>query len=87
MTVRHYFARPPKSRATYKKDDEMQTATTNKTERPLAVSVKRGRELLDISNTTIWALIRDRHLETIKIGRKRLILFKSLEALLEKRAA
>ena len=50
-------------------------------EKPLTVSVKRGRELLDVGHTTIWGLIQQRKLETVCLGRKRLIIFSSLEAL------
>ena len=45
------------------------------------MSVKRARELLDVGHTTMWALIRDQKLETVSIGRKRLVIFNSLEGL------
>jgi hypothetical protein len=56
-------------------------------QKPLTVSVKRGRELLDIGNTKIWEMINDGRLKTIKLDRKRLIVYSSLEALIETAAA
>jgi hypothetical protein len=55
--------------------------------KPLTVSVKRGRELLDIGNTKIWEMINDGRLKTIKLDRKRLIVYSSLEKLIEAEAA
>jgi excisionase family DNA binding protein len=54
---------------------------------PLAVTVQRARELSGLGNTTIYALIRDKKLETVTVGRRRLVLFKSLESLLQGEAA
>lgn len=52
-------------------------------EKRLAVSVKTARTMLDIGNTKIWELIKDGRLQTIKIGRKRLVVYSSLLALVE----
>jgi excisionase family DNA binding protein len=49
---------------------------------PLAVSVKKACELIDVGQTTMWAMIRDGRVSSIKIGKKRLIIYKSLEQLL-----
>ncbi len=54
---------------------------------PLAVTVQRARELTGLGNTTLYALIRDKKLETVTVGRRRLVLFKSLESLLQSEAA
>jgi hypothetical protein len=52
-------------------------------ERPLTVSVKRARELLDISHTTAWKLIGEKRLDTIQLGTKRLVIFSSIERLID----
>jgi excisionase family DNA binding protein len=49
---------------------------------PLTVTVATARRISGLGNTTLWALIKDRKLETVRIGRRRLITFRSLEALL-----
>jgi excisionase family DNA binding protein len=55
----------------------------SKDETRLAVSVKTARTMLDIGNTKLWELIGNGQLKTIKIGRKRLIVYSSLVALIE----
>jgi len=50
--------------------------------KPLSVTVATARKLSGLGNTTIWRLIRERQLETVHVGRRTLITFKSLEALL-----
>jgi excisionase family DNA binding protein len=49
--------------------------------KPLAVTVKTARDLLGVGNTTIWAMIKNGRLRTINIGRRRLIVYASLEAI------
>jgi hypothetical protein len=49
--------------------------------RPLAVTVSMACRLSGVGTTSMWALIRDKHVATIKIGRRRLVLFASLERL------
>jgi hypothetical protein len=49
--------------------------------KPLTVSVKTARQLLDIGNSKMWELIAEGQVQTISIGRKRLVLYHSLEAL------
>ena len=49
---------------------------------PLAVRVKTACRLLEIGPTKMWELIRDGHVQTINIGRRRLVTYASLEALL-----
>jgi excisionase family DNA binding protein len=48
----------------------------------LSVTVKTARELTGLGNTTIYELIKQQKLETLTIGRRRLIVFASLEALI-----
>jgi hypothetical protein len=51
-------------------------------ERPLAVTIESTRKLTSLGNTTVWALIKEGRLKTIKIGRRTLVLFDSIERLL-----
>jgi excisionase family DNA binding protein len=55
-----------------------QTAVPKK---PITVTVKTAREITGLGNTTIYDLIKQGKLETCKVGRRRLIVFKSLESL------
>ena len=50
--------------------------------KPLTVTVGTAKQLSGLGNTTIWALIKDQTLETVRVGRRRLITYRSLEALL-----
>jgi excisionase family DNA binding protein len=50
--------------------------------RRLAVSVKTACELIGVGNTTMWALIKEGRVQTVRIGRRRLIIYASLERLL-----
>ena len=50
--------------------------------RPLAVPVKAACKLMGVGNTTMWALIKAGRVKTISIGRRRLIIYASLESLM-----
>jgi excisionase family DNA binding protein len=50
--------------------------------RPLAVPVKTACRLVGVGNTTMWALIKAGRVKTISLGRRRLVIYASLEALL-----
>jgi excisionase family DNA binding protein len=50
--------------------------------RPLAITVSTARKLTGLGNTTIWALIKNGKLKSVCVGRRRLITYASLEALL-----
>jgi excisionase family DNA binding protein len=52
------------------------------TGRPLAVTVEATKKLTSLGNTTIWALIKEGRLKTAMVGRRRLVLVDSIEALL-----
>src|SRR5262245_543096 len=54
--------------------------------KPLTVTVATARKLSGLGNTTIWALIKDQTLETVHVGRRTLITYRSLEALLAPRS-
>jgi hypothetical protein len=48
--------------------------------KPLAVTVAVARRLSGLGNTTIWALIKSQKLEVVRIGRRTLIILRSLDA-------
>ena len=50
--------------------------------KPLTVTVATAKQLSGLGTTTIWSLIKDERLETVRVGRRTLIKFASLEALL-----
>jgi excisionase family DNA binding protein len=52
---------------------------------PLTVSVARAAELVGLGKSTVWKLIADGELESVKVGNKRLVLFVSLADLIERR--
>ena len=49
---------------------------------PITVTLATAKQLSGLGYTTLWGLIKDRKLETVHVGRRRLIIFRSLEALL-----
>ena len=49
--------------------------------KPLAVTVKKACELIGVGNTTMYELIRAGRVKTMTIGRRRLIIYSSLEEL------
>lgn len=55
---------------------------TNSPSKPLAVSVKEMCRLLDIGNTKAWELIGSGRVESFAIGRKRLVVYSTIEKLL-----
>lgn len=50
--------------------------------KPLTVSVKATCKLVRIGNTTMWGLIKAGRVKTVRIGRRRLVVYSSLETLL-----
>jgi excisionase family DNA binding protein len=50
--------------------------------KPITVTVQSARRLLGLGNTSIWKLIGEGRLETIRVGRRRLILYRSIEDLI-----
>jgi len=53
--------------------------------KPLAVPVKSACRLVGVGNTSMWALIKAGRVKTVNIGRRRLVIYASLEALLSGR--
>jgi hypothetical protein len=50
--------------------------------KPLTVTVAVARKISGLGNTTVWSLIKQRKLEVVRVRRRTLITFRSLEALL-----
>jgi hypothetical protein len=50
--------------------------------KPLTVTVATAKKLSGLGNTTIWGLIKEHRLEVVHVGRRALITYRSLEALL-----
>ena len=50
--------------------------------RPISITVRQARDISGLGNSTIWKLIGEGRLETVSIGRRRLIVYDSLEKLL-----
>jgi|HubBroStandDraft_4_1064222.scaffolds.fasta_scaffold312174_2 excisionase family DNA binding protein len=57
--------------------DEARTAM-----KPLAVSVKTACKLTNIGNTKMWTLIKAGRIRTVSVGRRRLVIYSSLEEFL-----
>jgi excisionase family DNA binding protein len=53
------------------------------TVKPLTVSIKSACQILGVGATTMWQLIRTGSVETIRVGRRRLVILASLENLVE----
>jgi hypothetical protein len=51
--------------------------------KPLAVTVKNACEIIGVGHTTMWSLIKDEKVQTFSIGRRRLVVYSSLETLLQ----
>jgi len=49
---------------------------------PLAVPVKIACRLVGVGPTTMWGLIKAGRVKTVSIGRRRLVIYVSLESLL-----
>lgn len=54
--------------------------------KPLTLSVRRAAAVLDVGERTVWRLIARDEIQTIFIGRKRFVLYASLEELVQKNA-
>jgi excisionase family DNA binding protein len=54
--------------------------------KPIAVTIPTARRISGLGNSTIWKLISEGRLDTVSVGRRRLILYDSLEKLLSPKA-
>jgi len=50
---------------------------------PLTVTIAKARDISGLGNTTIFKLIKERRLDTIKVGTRTLITYASLKAMLQ----
>ena len=53
---------------------------------PITTTIPKAREITGLGNTTIYKLIGEGRLKTVKVGRRTLIVFSSLKALTAGRA-
>jgi hypothetical protein len=60
----------------------LSTDESGKGIKPLAVPVKTACQLVGLGNTSMWALIKAGRVKTVSIGRRRLVIYASLESLL-----
>jgi excisionase family DNA binding protein len=51
-------------------------------QRPITVTIPNAREISGLGVSTLWKLISEGRLDTVSVGRRRLILYDSLEKLL-----
>lgn len=63
--------------------DALSSSLSEHGERPLAVRVADATRLTGIGKTKLFELISNGTLETVSIGRRRLILYRSLQRLIE----
>jgi excisionase family DNA binding protein len=56
--------------------------TAPKGVKPLTVTVATARKVSGLGNTTVWALIKTGKLEVVRVGRRTLVTYRSLEKLL-----
>jgi excisionase family DNA binding protein len=49
---------------------------------PLTITIATARRISGLGNTTLWKLIGEKRLKTVRVGRRRLVVYDSLRALL-----
>jgi hypothetical protein len=54
---------------------------------PLTVTIAVARQISGLGNTTVWKLISDGTLQSVTVGRRRLVVYQSLRRLLSTDAA
>jgi excisionase family DNA binding protein len=54
--------------------------------KPLALPVETACKIVGVGRTTMWSLITAGRVQTARIGRRRLVIFASLEALVNSNA-
>jgi excisionase family DNA binding protein len=58
----------------------------SKEPKPIAVTISTARNISGLGNSTIWKLISQGQLATVSVGRRRLIIYDSLQKLLSPKA-
>jgi excisionase family DNA binding protein len=56
-------------------------------DRPITVTMRKTEEILGVGESTVASLVRDKKLKTLTIGRRRLIVYASIEDLVERLSA
>ena len=56
-------------------------------QKPITVTIQTARRITGLGNTTIYELIKQRKLKTVAIGRRRLVIYSSIEELMGSQAA
>ena len=51
-------------------------------QKPITVTIPTTRQISGLGNTTVWKLIAEKKLATVRVGKRRLVLYDSLERLL-----
>ena len=54
----------------------------NRDLKPLAVTVPVARQTIGLGNTKIWELIKEGKLQTVRVGGRTLVIYRSIEELL-----
>jgi hypothetical protein len=49
--------------------------------KPLLVSGRRARKLIDVGETKFWAMVKANKIKLVDIGGRRMVVYASLEAL------
>jgi hypothetical protein len=60
----------------------MTIASSDSAPERLTVTVARAKEMSGLGLTTLWGLLKSGKLEAVRIGRRTLVTYRSLEALL-----
>jgi hypothetical protein len=63
--------------------DNRSSGATPEATKPLAVTVKAACEIIGVGRTTMFGLIKSGRVNTARIGRRRVVVFASLVALLD----
>jgi excisionase family DNA binding protein len=53
---------------------------------PLTITIATTRQITGLGNTTVWRLIAEKKIKTVRVGRRRLVVYESLRALLAPKA-
>jgi hypothetical protein len=50
-------------------------------EKPLLITASRARRILDVGNTKFWGLVKSGRIQMAEVGKRRLVVYASIEAL------
>ena len=62
--------------------DSSESFLTGEISKPLTVTFAIAKKISGLGLTTLWALAKERRIQTVRVNRRTLITFRSLEALL-----